>query len=62
MAELAAAGAGNKEIARTLHVGPQQVKNTLSTVYRLLDLPADCNKRVALARLLLARQARHEED
>lgn len=53
MAQLVATGAGDKEIARALHVTPRTVKNTVSTIYRVLHLPADHNRRVLLARLVI---------
>lgn len=60
VALLAAEGAGNKEIARTLHSGCQAVKNHLTACYRVLDLPADRNQRVLLTRLIIEQGQRKE--
>jgi DNA-binding NarL/FixJ family response regulator len=61
MAELLAEGAENTEIARRLGVSTITVKNTLSNVYRVLRLPADRNRRVTLARLVLGHRDTREE-
>lgn len=49
VAALVAEGAGNKQIARQLHMAEQTVKWHLMTTYRLLDIDPECNQRVLLA-------------
>lgn len=49
VAALVAEGAGNKQIARSLHMAEQTVKWHLMTTYRILDLDPDRNQRVLLA-------------
>lgn len=60
MALLVAQGAPNKEIARTLHVSEQRVKNTLSQCFRRLDLDPARNPRVLMA-LAMAERGHKEE-
>lgn len=56
VAELVATGAANREIASALHMSESRVKNTISAAYRVLQLPARCNHRVALALLVIEQQ------
>lgn len=60
VAALVAGGAPNKEIARTLHVSEQRVKNTLTNCFRRLDLDPARNPRVLLA-LAVIEQGRERE-